>query len=599
MTLHQRRSYWIISGMLALAWICFLAYWLNFERRPSNFSADQLPNVFDIVLFASLSFTLLMPIFMLTLGWVVTGLLQRNTKTPTPTTLPNPATTRVAFITTYVPGSEPIGMLSRTLEAIKAVDYPHDTWVLDEGNDDDVRSLCAELGVHYFTRKGIPRYNELGSKFSPKSKGGNHNAWYDAHGLDKYDIVAQIDTDFVPHRDFLTKTLPYFEDSDVAFVGTPQVYGNMDNFIARGAAEQTYGFYGPFLRGLSELDSTMLIGANHVIRVAALKEVGLYNPHLTEDLATGILLHSNGWKSKYVAETLAIGEGPDTWSAFFKQQFRWAKGCNDLLFTRTFSALRGMKPLQGVLYSWIQLYYLSGAAYGVGLVLLSLYFCFGWQAAQVETLPFLAAYLPLVLAFEAAMFWTQRFNIRPDIERGAYLRGRLLMIAVMPVFLAAFVAAVKDRDKHTEFEVTPKGGTALLVTVKKVKKGKNPYKAHMSVVSFTSLSLFVGLMSHRIEAIYIAWTVLTFVSALAIAVNPSWPSLQVWLSQRSRTQIATFKRQLSRPLDWRGPVAINPAPALAIETGHSDYASTYREEVPSPLLNGKRGRRARVTSAAE
>ena len=121
----------------------------------------------------------------------------------------------------------------------------------------------------------------------------------------------------------------------------------------------------------------------------------------------------------------------------------------------------------------------------------------------------------------------------------------------------------------------------------------------MSVVSFTSLSLFVGLMSHRIEAIYIAWTVLTFVSALAIAVNPSWPSLQVWLSQRSRTQIATFKRQLSRPLDWRGPVAINPTPALAIETGHSDYASTYREEVPSPLLNGKRGRRARVTSAAE
>jgi cellulose synthase (UDP-forming) len=595
MTPQQRRSYWIISGLLALVWIVFLSYWLSFDRRPSNFSADQQPNVFDIALFVGLSFTLLMPIFMMTLGWVVAGLLLRNVQTPIPTILPEPTRTRVAFITTYVPGSEPIGMLSRTLEAIKAVDYPHDTWVLDEGNDADVRSLCERLDVHYFTRKGIARYNELGSKFSPKSKGGNHNAWYDAHGLDKYDIVAQIDTDFVPNRDFLTKTLPYFEDSDVAFVGTPQVYGNMDNFIARGAAEQTYGFYGPFLRGLSAIDSTMLIGANHIIRVAALKEVGLYNPHLTEDLATGILLHSNGWKSKYVAESLAIGEGPDTWSAFFKQQFRWAKGCNDLLFTRTFSAIRGMKPLQGVLYSWIQLYYLAGAAYGVGLLLLGLYFCFGWQAAQVETLPFLATYLPLVLAFEAAMFWTQRFNIRPGYERGAYLRGRLLMIAVMPVFLAAFVAAIKDRDKHTEFEVTPKGGYSQIVTVKKVKKGRNPYKAHMSVVSFTSLSLFVGLMSQRLEASYIAWAVLTCVSTLAIAVNPSWPSLQVWLSQYSRTQIASFKRQLDSTLEWRNPAAIENNPLVALPVGHHDHSLTVREEAPYSLPNLKRGRRARVS----
>jgi cellulose synthase/poly-beta-1,6-N-acetylglucosamine synthase-like glycosyltransferase len=595
MTPQQRRSYWMISGALALAWTAFLVYWLNFERRPSNFSVDRQPNVFDVTMFVGLSFVLLMPIFMLTLGWIVTGLLQRNAETPIPTTLPDPTTTRVAFITTYVPGSEPIGMLSRTLEAIKAVDYPHDTWVLDEGDDADVRTLCAQLGVHYFTRKGIARYNELGSKFSPKSKGGNHNAWYDAHGLEKYDIVAQIDTDFVPHRDFLTKTLPYFEDSDVAFVGTPQVYGNMDNFIARGAAEQTYGFYGPFLRGLSAIDSTMLIGANHVIRVAALKEVGLYNPHLTEDLATGILLHSNGWKSKYVAETLAIGEGPDTWSAFFKQQFRWAKGCNDLLFTRTFSAIRGMKPLQGVLYTWVQLYYLTGAAYGVGLLLLGLYFCFGWQAAHVETVPFLVAYVPLLLVFEAAMFWTQRFNIRPDVERGAYFRGRLLMIAVMPVFLAAFVTAVRDRDKHTEFEVTPKGGVTLHVTVKKVKKGKNPYKAHMAVVSFTSLSLFVGLMSNRIEAMYIAWTVLTFVSALAIAMNPSWPSFQVLLSQYGRTQIASFKQQLNKPFEWQGSSTLDTNVLVSVPAGQIDLALPYREEEHDVLPSLKRGRRARIS----
>ncbi|QQR52876.1 hypothetical protein IPG36_02045 [bacterium] len=54
----------------------------------------------------------------------------------------------------------------------------------------------------------------------------------------------------------------------------------------------------------------MLIGANHVIRVDALKSVGYYSAHITEDLLTGMKLHAHGWTSRYVPEVLAIGEGP-------------------------------------------------------------------------------------------------------------------------------------------------------------------------------------------------------------------------------------------------------------------------------------------------
>ena len=50
---------------------------------------------------------------------------------------------------------------------------------------------------------------------------------------------------FVPKRNFLTKTLGYFRDPVVAFVGTPQIYGNTStSLIAQGAAEQLYTFYG-------------------------------------------------------------------------------------------------------------------------------------------------------------------------------------------------------------------------------------------------------------------------------------------------------------------------------------------------------------------
>jgi len=579
MSSKERWIYWIFVGAIAVAFIRFAQYWLSFDRRPVNFSGDGLPTVFDIALFVTLSIVILLPVFMMTLGFVITGLLQRPGKMRAPVELPDPATTRVAFITTYVPGSEPLDMLSKTLTTMRDVDYPHDTWVLDEGDDNDVRTLCEIIGVHYFSRKGIARYNEIGSKFSPKSKGGNHNAWYDAHGAQMYDIVAQIDTDFIPRNDFLTKTLPYFLDPEVAWVGTPQVYGNMDNFVARGAAEQTYGFYGPILKGLAKIDSTMLIGANHVIRVAALKEVGLYNPHLTEDLATGILLHSHGWKSTYVQEALAIGEGPDTWSTFFKQQFRWAKGCNDLLFTRTFSAIRGMKPLQGLLYSWIQMYYLIGAAYGLGLVLMGLYFGFGWEAAKLEVLPFLMAYIPILVVFEVAFLWAQRFNIRPKVERGLYLRGRILMVAVMPVFLAAFISAIKDRNKHTEFEVTPKGGVTTVVTVKKVKKGKNPYKAHLSIVVYTGIILFVGIMSGRTEWSYIGWALVVFSSTFAIAIRPTWPRIL----QFGNKQLAEFKHQLEDEFYEQLGAIRRPFKGSLSETAYLDHSVLARSELKTEL----------------
>ena len=46
----------------------------------------------------------------------------------------------------------------------------------------------------------------------------------------------------IPH--FLTSALGYFGDSSVGFVQAPQVYYNQDaSFVARGAAEETYGFY--------------------------------------------------------------------------------------------------------------------------------------------------------------------------------------------------------------------------------------------------------------------------------------------------------------------------------------------------------------------
>src|SRR5688572_3066839 len=57
---------------------------------------------------------------------------------------------KIGVATTFVPGAEPFSMLEQTVRALVALDYPHETWVLDEGNDSRVAALCAELGAFHF-----------------------------------------------------------------------------------------------------------------------------------------------------------------------------------------------------------------------------------------------------------------------------------------------------------------------------------------------------------------------------------------------------------------------------------------------------------------
>jgi hypothetical protein len=65
---------------------------------------------------------------------------------------------RVAAVTTCVPELEPLEILTPTLAALVSLDYPHDTWLLDEGDSEVLQDLCQSLGVRHFSRCGMPSY---------------------------------------------------------------------------------------------------------------------------------------------------------------------------------------------------------------------------------------------------------------------------------------------------------------------------------------------------------------------------------------------------------------------------------------------------------
>lgn len=116
------------------------------------------------------------------------------------------------FIPTY---NEDLSILRMTILGALNVQYPHETWVLDDGRRPALHQLCEAMHVHYLTRPD--------NKFH---KAGNINA---ALTQTNGEFIAIFDADQIPFPGFIDQTLGYFVDEKVAFVQTPQEFYNLDS----------------------------------------------------------------------------------------------------------------------------------------------------------------------------------------------------------------------------------------------------------------------------------------------------------------------------------------------------------------------------------
>ncbi len=472
-------------------------WWFALSNVPQNF--EGVMHGLDFILFALLSYVVWYQICNELLTWV-NALFMRH-----PVPMEPAKNLKVALLTAFVPSKEPIDVLENTIIAMKAVRYPHDTWVLDEGNDSAVRILCKKHKVNHFSRFGIEKYNTPDGHFKARTKAGNYNSWFDSHSHE-YEIVAQHDVDFVPSADYFEKTLGYFKDEKVAFVGTPQIYGNVnESWIARGAAEQAYGFYGPLQKGLFGLGMHLFIGANHVIRTSAHDSIGGYSGHIVEDHLTGMRLYAQNWKGVYVPEALLIGEGPATWDAYFSQQMRWAYGLIDILFRHSPKIVTKMKKVHGINYLLLQQYYFFGLAQIIGVFLMGVFFIFGIQSGVMDLTTLLILYPSFLLIQIAIYLWLQLSYINPKEESGFHIAGKVLNIAAWPIYLLAFFSALAG--KKLNYQVTPKGSAQ--------EQGSphiGMFSIHFVIGTLMSALLLVSMYTEFQTPLLVFWALVTIVS---------------------------------------------------------------------------------------
>lgn len=391
---------------------------------------------------------------------------------------------RVAVVTTYVPDAEPRQMLEQSLAALIAINYPHDTWLLDEGGDVEMRQLCERLGVHYFSRRYRLEYQTTSGRLQSGSKHGNYNAWLDAVGFDRYDVLVAFDPDHVAHPEFLAHVLGYFRDPRVGYVQPAQAYYNQRvSFIARGAAEETYAYYSAIQMASYGIGYPVIVGGHNAHRISALKAVGGFAAHDADDLLLTLKYRAAEWQGVYVPRILARGLAPVDWRGYLTQQRRWARSVLDikLRWRPEYAAKLPLAPrVMSFLHGINFLYRHVVAMFALLLLLLMLIWSGTYSVLRAEML------IPGALlggALGLQELYRQRFYLDWRGEAGIHWRAALLQYASWPWFILALVDVLLGRRP------------AYVVTAKSKRSGR--YRrfigVQLAIAAFILLGWVAGL----------------------------------------------------------------------------------------------------------
>jgi cellulose synthase (UDP-forming) len=340
------------------------------------------------------------------------------------------------FIPTY---DEPVDVVRRTVLAARAICYPHETWLLDDGERPQMEELARETGCRYVARTD-----------HRDAKGGNLNH---ALSLASGEFVALFDADHVASTLFLDRTLGYFRDPRLAFVQTPQDFFNFNSFEhlqpKRTMSNGTSFFHRVVLATRDASNATTYTGSSAVFRRQALDNVsGFTTAMLTEDVTTSLRLHGAGWRSVFHPEILSAGLAPHTAAAYYGQHVRWAQDALHLLVGGNVVARRGLTFAQRISYlfhvasnieCWRHIF-----VYALPIVILVT----GILPVRTDAPTFLTYFVPYFFLTALAISELSRGHGRVD-ETAIYNLARC------PASLVAMLTA----HREPRFRVTPKTHT--------------------------------------------------------------------------------------------------------------------------------------------
>ena len=409
--------------------------------------------------------------------------------------------------------NEDVEVVQKTLLACAKMKYPDANkvhiYLCDDGDRVEFKKLAKDNKVEYLARE-----------MHQFAKAGNYN-YALKHSKSPY--IAIFDADMRPAKDFLLKTMPFFvDDEKVGFVQTPQSFRNPDIFQARFGTklpfEQDY-FYHYLQLARNNSNSVILCGTNCVISRKALKQVGGFaQATIAEDVATGMLIESKGYRGVAISDILAHGEAVNSVSGFLRQRSRWGRGCIQTAKSYGIFGVKGLSLKQKLDYFVAIKYWLFGLRRIFYMALPLLYVVFGVIAIEGN----LKVFIPLFLM----QYFLKRFVV--DWVEGDWKSATWMKIyeLIQAPYLSIVTLGELVGISNKHFVVTKKGDQ------KEAKTAADGmlFLAHWLLLMLNGLGLALSiykLMHDGVElfiipAIWISINVLYLFAALAFDLRKNY-----------------------------------------------------------------------------
>ena len=375
------------------------------------------------------------------------------------------------------------------------------------------------------------------------------------------DYLLTLDADSILLREYCLRLVYLLEEPANARIAVAQTpYSSFRGAYSRieRLAGATTDIQHILHQGMTHYDATFWVGANAIIRKAALDDIVetewidgklikrfIQDRTVIEDTESSIDLSLHGWKLHNYPERLSYSATPPDFGSLVVQRRRWANG-GLIIFAKLWSVIRHRKN-RNELISWMEIllrvnYLVSIAWATIGLIFLLAY---PYDGRLLSPLILLAA-MPYFLTMASDL----RYNGYKATDIFSIYGFNLILL---PVNLAGVLKSIEQglTGSKISFARTPK-------VKNRTTSGLFYVVAPVLIVAF---SIFTVIRNVELQnwgnaafagfnAIAATWAIIAYIG-IGNLLADAWIGLTGWLYVEYKTKTPDRKNTLEPTLDWK------------------------------------------------
>ncbi|MHA6531789.1 glycosyltransferase family 2 protein [Paenibacillus sp. BAC0078] len=232
------------------------------------------------------------------------------------------------FVTIMVPAHNEGVVISKTVESLLDLDYPHDRYeiiVINDNSSDNSAVLLGNIQSRFPQRNLIVINTDsvIGGK-------GKSNALNIGFARSKGELIAIYDADNTPEKPALRYLVAeIMQDSTLgAVIGKFRTRNRNASLLTRFINIETLSFQWMAQAGRWKLFKLCTIpGTNFIMRRSIVESIGGWDVKaIAEDTEISFRIYMMGYRIKFQPKSVTWEQEPQTVKVWFKQRTRWAKG---------------------------------------------------------------------------------------------------------------------------------------------------------------------------------------------------------------------------------------------------------------------------------